>query len=141
MFSCGNFLVLVCSSCWETVPILCCFQGTLCKSRPDFFTASVLLNAFVNAGFPNVLVSVFVFSHVQFCSFFPCTLEGFFSSSSFFIPISQISTGSFIKGQQQQLCRAYQMRLQLYLPQFESEIPYLVHYSKAFLSFTISSHW
>jgi len=83
MFSCGSSLVLVCSSCWETFPISCCSQGILCKSSPDFFTASVLLNAFVNIGFSfNLLVSVFVFSHLQFCSFFACTSEGLFSSYS-----------------------------------------------------------
>lgn len=91
LFQSGGFLVrlsvllwefvLVCSSYWETFLILCCFQGILCKSSPDFFTASVLLNAFVHVVFPfNVLVSVFVFSHLQFCSFFPCTLEEFFCS-------------------------------------------------------------
>lgn len=98
-------------------------QSVLPKSSPDFFIASVLLFAFVNAGFSLSCFCLFLSSlSLSFPPFFLCTLEGLLFScnkASFllFIPASHICTRPSLLKASNGSCAVCQVKSHLYLPQ------------------------
>lgn len=145
VFSCEKCLVFLVLLLLGSFSWLEC-QSVLPKSDPDFFIASVLLFAFVNAGFSLSCFCLFLSSlALSFPPLFLCTSEGLLFScnkASFllFIPASHICTCPSLLKASNGSCAVCQMKSHLYLPQFKSEISSLVHSGTAFASFTTWSY-